>query len=100
MSKNPSVPSSAKNYTTTAKADSAASRHYWRTQDMDALTEIVPYKGPSVTLPDNSTISSSHQGLLHLPSAFSKAANGRIRAPFSPSGPPTPGYQRKGKQTF
>jgi hypothetical protein len=46
-----------------AKADSGASHHYWRLKDCNALSNIQHNKsGPSVRLPDNSTIQASHQG--------------------------------------
>ena len=35
-----------------AKGDSAASKHYWKQSNGNALSHICPYSGPSVTLPD------------------------------------------------
>ena len=48
------------NYKTiVAKADSAATNHYWRTEDLACLSNIKPYTGPSVTLPNNTQIAPS-----------------------------------------
>ena len=57
-----------------AKADSAATNHYWRNQDLHCLSNIENYSGPSVTLPDNNQIAPAKQGLLPLPQEFSKTA--------------------------
>ena len=58
-----------------AKGDSAASNHYWRLNDMEVLDNVHACNGPTVTLPDNSTIHSTAVGLLPLPTdVFSKAA--------------------------
>ena len=64
----------AQNITVIAKADSAATKHYWRTQDIHCLSNIENYTGPSITLPDNNQIAPAKQGLLPLPKEFSKAA--------------------------
>ena len=47
----------------TAKADSGASKHYWRPQDVTSLKNITsdPF-GPCVKLPDNSLIRATHTG--------------------------------------
>ena len=62
------------NTTVIAKADSAATSHYWRNQDLHCLSNIEKYSGPSVTLPDNTQIAPARQGLLPLPKEFSKTA--------------------------
>ena len=45
-----------------AKGDSAASKNYWREEDMKFLTNIQPYTGPSVTLTNADMIDPSHKG--------------------------------------
>ncbi len=58
-------PLSADTLTIIAKADSGASSHYFKPTDKAALTDlkITPF-GPSVTLPDSTTLTASHSGLL------------------------------------
>ena len=57
-----------------AKGDSAATAHYWRSEDLACVQNIVRKKGPRVTLPNNASITSSHQYQLLLSSALSRAA--------------------------
>ena len=64
---------------TTAKADSGASSHYFRTADAHALSNLSPTPyGPTVMLPDNKVIQATHKGLLpfhHSLSTKSKTAH-------------------------
>ena len=55
-----------------AKGNSAASKHYWKESDRSALSNIRPYSGPSVTLPDADKIAPSNKGLLSLSSRLSE----------------------------
>ena len=57
-----------------AKGDSGASRHYIQPEDSTILTNVQPYKGPSVRLPDNSAIEPSNSGTLPLSSTLSTQA--------------------------
>ena len=57
------------------KGDSAASSHFIRPQDRKCLSNIKPYTGPSVTLPDADKIETSHQGDLSLHPALSTTAS-------------------------
>ena len=57
-----------------AKGDSAATNNYWRQEDSNVLSEIKHYKGPSVTIPDGSQISSNKQGQLPLSPLLSENA--------------------------
>ena len=56
------------------KGDSAATAHHWCSEDLVFLQNVVRKKGPCVTLPNNTSITSSHQGQLPLSSALSSAA--------------------------
>ena len=56
ISKNPNI--------IIAKGDSAASDHYFRLCDTNCLTNIQDMKSAPILLPDKSSISSSHMGLL------------------------------------
>ena len=58
----------------TVKFDSAASSHYVRPDDAHILSEVKEYEGTPVTLPDDSAIAPSHQGILPLSTKFSKEA--------------------------
>ena len=49
-----------------AKADSAATNHYRRDADLQCLTNIQDYAGPSVTVPNNEKILPKKQGLIPL----------------------------------
>ena len=51
----------------TAKADSGASNHYWRPQDVTSLLHIKsdPFE-PCVKLPNNSLIRATHAGQVNL----------------------------------
>ena len=50
-----------------AKADTGVSNHYFRTKDIKALLNIKPHtNGPSVLLPDSTTISATAHGTLPL----------------------------------
>ena len=57
-----------------AKADSAASHHYWRPEDAMVLTNRRPAPETQVVLPNMETISSQEQGLLPLHASLSKQA--------------------------
>ena len=57
-----------------AKGDSAASKHYWRPQDKKVLDEIEQCLGPSVLLPNNTTIVSTKKGQVPFSSDLSKEA--------------------------
>ena len=46
--------------------DSAASHHYWREEDASLLSNVMTKKGPSVQLPNNTTIAATKQGQLPL----------------------------------
>jgi len=48
----------------TVKADSGASKHYFRKSDIACLTKITPIPGPSVYLPDMTAIKITHKGTL------------------------------------
>ena len=64
-----------------AKCDSAASAHYWRDIDMNVLSNIKPYLGASVTLPDNTKINPAKQGLVPINKKFSKMARTATNLP-------------------
>ena len=57
------------------KGDSAATSHYIRPIDKDCLSNIHPYTGPLVVLPDADSIPPSHQGTLTLHPNLSKDAS-------------------------
>ena len=51
-----------------AKADSGASNHYWRPQDVDALSNNEStMTGPKVKLPNNEIIQANQAGIINLP---------------------------------
>ena len=51
-----------------AKADSGASNHYWRPQDVDALSNIESTTtGPKVKLPNNKIIQANQTRIINLP---------------------------------
>ena len=51
-----------------SKADSGASNHYWRPQDVDALSNIKSTTtGPKVKLPNNKIIQANKTGIINLP---------------------------------
>ena len=51
-----------------AKADSGASKHYWRPQDFYALSNIKSTTtGPKVKLPNNKIIQANKTGIINLP---------------------------------
>ena len=56
------------------KGDSGATSHYVRSQDKECLTNVTPYSGPSVLLPDADKISPSQQGTLNLHNDLSRHA--------------------------
>ena len=56
------------------KFDSAASSHYVRPVDAHILDEVEEHEGTPVTLPDDTVIAPSHQGILPLSAALSKEA--------------------------
>lgn len=57
-----------------AKGDSAATSHYWRSEDITCLKHMKPITGPRVTLPDNTTLTSDQEGQLSLNSKLSSNA--------------------------
>ena len=51
-----------------SKANSGASNHYWRPQDVDALSNIESTTtGPKVKLPNNKIIQSNQTGIINFP---------------------------------
>ena len=56
------------------KGDSGATSHYVRDQDKACLTNLTPYSGPSVLLPDADSIPPSQQGTLTLHHDLSRQA--------------------------
>ena len=48
------------------KGYSAVSFHYWREQDASLLSNVMTKRGPSVQLPNNTTIAATKQGQLPL----------------------------------
>ena len=74
LSSLPKIPPMLKHLTINAKADSAASNHYWALRDSLILDDVTEdSQGTTVTLPDKSHISSVKKGHLPIPS-LSKAA--------------------------
>jgi hypothetical protein len=61
-----------------AKGDSAATNHYWRLRDKDVLTDVQENTSTTVILPDSTTISSTHNGQLPIPSLSKMARNATI----------------------
>ena len=57
-----------------AKGDSGATSHYWREQDKRCLQQIEHAPGPTVTLPNNTTITSTARGRLPLHNSLSTKA--------------------------
>ena len=57
-----------------AKADSGASNSYWREEDKEILKNITRVDGPSVTLPNNSTLKSNEEGDIPLSPLLSNNA--------------------------
>ena len=57
-----------------AKGDSGATSHYWREQDKKCLQNIEITPGPTVTLPNNTTITSTARGRLPLHDSLSREA--------------------------
>ena len=53
-------------HTIIAKADSGASKYFWRDYDKHLLSNIQKILGPPVALPDGTTIRSTEQGNLPL----------------------------------
>ena len=62
----------------TTKADSGATKHYFRPQDMACLQQIEQTQGPSVFLPNMETITSTHTGLLPYDSLTTQAKTANI----------------------
>ena len=56
-----------------AKANSGASKHYFRKQDAKFLSKVIKSIGPPVTLPDNNTITPQHVGHQNIPLLSPKA---------------------------
>ena len=63
-----------------AKADSGASNHYWMIKDKKILLDLMHSLGPTVYLPNNTSIQSNEHGFLPI-TTLSK------RAPKSPHPP-------------
>ena len=53
-----------------AKLDSAASKHYWKTDDLSVLHDVTPHVGPSVTLPDDTKLFPDKKALFHCPESL------------------------------
>ena len=66
---------------TIAKGDSGASKHYWRPQDKNCLTNVQPYTAVAVTLPNSSSITSETKGQLPLSTKLSSKAKEAIVLP-------------------
>ena len=63
------------NFHTILKADSGATQHYLKQEDSVILENYTKINnGPTVSLPNNTTIQATHRGTLPLPSAISTAA--------------------------
>ena len=61
-------------HTIIAKGDSAASKNYWREEDINCLANLQAYSRPSVTLPDGDTIEPSHKININLSKKLSLQA--------------------------
>ena len=62
--------------TPTMKADTGASKHFTRTQDLHLLKKLERIKqGPAAILPDNTIIKPSHTGYLDLSPELSSTAS-------------------------
>ena len=70
--------SSVHTNTIIAKADSGASRHFVRKEDEHILKNLINCSGPSVTLPDMTTISSTKSGNLSIAGLSSKATTAHV----------------------
>ena len=57
-----------------AKADSGASNHFWREQDIGVLHNLGHEHGPSVKLPDAKTINDTKVGYIPLSANLSQRA--------------------------
>ena len=57
-----------------AKGDSGATSHYIREEDQSCLLNIQKHQGPTITLPDASTLTSTKLGTLPLPTTLSSKA--------------------------
>ena len=68
-----------------AKGDSGATSHYWRDQDVQCLKNIEITPGPTVTLPNNTTITSTARGRLLLHDSLSQEATTAAILPTSQS---------------
>ena len=55
-----------------AKGNNAENSYYWCTQDSPFLTNIEPYKDPSVVLPDTGEIPPINEGIVSLSGKLSK----------------------------
>ena len=64
-----------------AKGDSAASHHYWRIEDAKVLSNIIDKPGPSVVIPNNSTIAVTSQGDLPISEKLSPCARNAMILP-------------------
>ena len=57
-----------------AKGDSAASKNYWREEDVHCLSNLQNFSGPPVTLPDGDKIKPSQKGTINLSNNLSLQA--------------------------
>ena len=64
-----------------AKCDSAASKHYWRNADIAVTTNVLPFQGTPVTLPDSNAINPKYKCTIPLGPAFSKKATTATNLP-------------------
>ena len=62
----------------TLKPDSGASAHFIRKSDKDILTNLKTGHGPSVMLPDMTTINATQQGSLHIPMLSPRAKQAHV----------------------
>ena len=66
----------------TAKADSGATSHYLKSEHIPSLTNVTPLlHGPSAMLPNNTTITATHQGTLPFAAALSYKAKNTLVFP-------------------
>ena len=64
-----------------AKGDSAASGRYYREEDITCLRQVRIQEGPNVTIPNSTTIKTTQQGNLPLPSTLSSTATSVVILP-------------------
>ena len=71
--------------TVVAKADSGASKHYFRPQDINVLDNIIDEDGPTVALPDNTTLHATKSGTLPITGVSNSAKKVHIIPKLSSS---------------